>query len=135
VDDALYARLDAIASAPAIFQQRIVGADVRVTVVGDRVVSAVEVESEDGVDYRRGAAYRAGASVYRSHALPADVASMSLRAAALCGHVLSGIDWKAGKDGYVILEANSAPVYLDIEHKTGAPITEAVVAWLEQHIG
>ena len=33
---------------------------------------------------------------------------------------------------YAILEANSAPVYLDIEKKTGVPITEHIIRWLER---
>ncbi len=131
VDDDVCARLDSIKPAPVIFQERALGPDVRVTVVHQRVVSAVVVHSEDGVDYRRGDAYRSGDARYTPHALPHDVEEMSVRAAGLCHHVLSGIDWKLTKDGYVLLEANSAPVYLDIEHKTGAPITQAVVEYLE----
>lgn len=131
VDDDVRVRLESIRSSPVIFQERAVGPDVRVTVVDQRMVSAVIVDSEDGIDYRRGAAYRSGDATYTPHALPRDVEEMSLTAAALCHHVLSGIDWKLTKDGDVLLEANSAPVYLDIECKTGAPITQGVIEYLE----
>lgn len=47
-------------------------------------------------------------------------------AAPPCHQVVSGIDLKLGAGGYVMLEANSGPVYLDIEQKTGAPITDAI---------
>ena len=52
-------------------------------------------------------------------------------AARLCRQVLSGIDLiqRAGGE-YAILEANSAPVYLDIERKTNAPITDAILDYL-----
>lgn len=132
VDDDLRARLDAISTAPAIFQRRAPGIDVRVTVVGGRVVSSVAIDS-DTLDYRSGEAYRRGEARYTPLPLPAVVEEMSLRAAALCHHVLSGIDWKhdPATGSWVLLEANSAPVYLDIELKTGAPITEAVLRWLE----
>ena len=56
-----------------------------------------------------------------------------MKAADLCHHVLSGVDLKRDSHGtYTLLEANSAPVYLDIERKTGAPITERIVMWLER---
>jgi glutathione synthase/RimK-type ligase-like ATP-grasp enzyme len=102
------------------------------------VVSAVEIPAtpeaeaaEAQVDYRSREAYRQGAQSYRRHALPRSAVSICLRAAKLCRHVLSGIDLKRRPSGeYVLLEANSAPVYLDIEQKTGDPITEAVLEHL-----
>lgn len=130
VNEALLARLDDIKDAPVIFQERIHGPDVRATVVGDRVVSSVIIES-DTLDYRSGAAYQRGEARYTQHALPVDVEALCVRAARLCHHVLSGVDLKRRADGsYVVLEANSAPVYLDIEQKTGAPITDAILDWL-----
>lgn len=127
LDEALLSRLDAIRHAPAIFQERVRGPDVRVTVVAGEVVSAVEIPTAE-VDYRAGAAYREGFQDYVEHPLDDDARALCLEAARVCHHVLSGIDLKRKGDGsYVILEANSAPVYLDIERKTGAPITERVV--------
>ena len=135
VDEELLASLDLVTTAPAIFQQRIGGPDVRVTVVGTRVISSVTIESST-LDYRAGAAYRQGGATYAPHALPAGVEAMCLRVADALGQTLSGIDLKlagggAGLEGYVLLEANSGPVYLDIEQKTGAGITDAILDWLE----
>lgn len=130
LDEALLSRLDAIRSAPAIFQERVRGPDIRVTVVDGRVVSAVEIPTEE-VDYRADAAYREGFQEYLRHPLSDDVVAMCVKAAEVCHHVLSGIDLKRRSDGsYAILEANSAPVYLDIERKTGAPISEAIADYL-----
>jgi glutathione synthase/RimK-type ligase-like ATP-grasp enzyme len=54
-----------------------------------------------------------------------------LKSSTLCRHVLSGVDLKRRANGdYVLLEANSAPVYLDIEQKTGAPITARILDYL-----
>lgn len=136
VDDELLARLDLVRCAPAIFQERVGGPDVRVTVVGERVVSSVAIQS-DTLDYRSGAAYQGGDARYTPHPLPPAVAALCVRAAAALGQTLSGIDLKHaggahGLEGYVMLEANSAPVYLDIELKTGAPITDAIIEWLER---
>ena len=132
LDDGTRAKLPAIEDAPAIFQERVRGADVRVTLVGGRVISSVIIES-DTLDYRSGDAYRAGDARYLDHPLPRAAEDLCVRAAALCHHVLSGVDLKLRADGgYTLLEANSAPVYLDIEQKTGAPITPAIVEWLER---
>ncbi len=127
----LYAASDerSLAHAPAIVQARAPGVDVRVTVVAGRVVSAVEIPSE-GVDYRSGEAYRRGEVVYRPHALTDEGRAIAVRAAEIAGQVLSGVDLRADEGRYVLVEANSAPVYLDIEIKTGAPISAAIAAFL-----
>lgn len=122
------ARLVHLGSSPCIFQERIVGPDCRVTVVGGTVVSQVEIPS-DPVDYRLGEAYRKGEQRYLEVELPPEIQKLALRVADLCHHAISGIDFKRDASGrYVVLEANSAPVYRDIEHKTGAPIT---TRWVE----
>lgn len=125
------AALKTLGASPVIFQQRIRGADVRVTVVGQQIAAAVEIPS-DTLDYRSGSAYKAGDQRYVEHSLPNDATNLCLRVAKLCNHVLSGIDLKHTPEGdYVLIEANSAPVYLDIELKTGAPISERIIEWLE----
>jgi glutathione synthase/RimK-type ligase-like ATP-grasp enzyme len=135
-DDEFFARFAASPDGPpVIFQERIHGPDIRATVVGERVVSCVEIVT-DALDYRSDAAYREGRAQYREHDLPAAEAAACVSAAGVCGQVLSGVDLKRRPDGtYVLLECNSAPMYLDIELKTGVPITEAVVAYLEQRAG
>jgi glutathione synthase/RimK-type ligase-like ATP-grasp enzyme len=126
------AALATIAHSPTIFQERVEGADIRVTVVGQEILSAVEIASET-LDYRSGEAYRAGLAEYRPHALPAEIADLCRRITAGLGLVLAGIDLKLNpRQEYVVLEANSGPVYLDIEMKTGAPITAAIVRALSE---
>lgn len=133
VDDDVWATLTHGIAAPAIFQHRARGLDVRVTIVGGRVLSSVSVQS-DVVDLRAAESWRRGAIELRACPLPPHVAAMSLRAADLCGHVISGLDWKLDEtsNNWVLLEANSAPVYLEVERTTGAPITDAVLDWLEE---
>ncbi len=127
VSSSLEGRLGAT---PVIFQERIRGADIRVTVVGDEIASSVSIPSHD-VDYRLGETYRAGAQQYLDHPLPDDIRALCLRVAKLNRLVLAGIDLKLDAAGkYYVLEANSGPVYLDIELKTGAPITRRIVDWL-----
>lgn len=125
LDDAARARLELLATAPVIFQERIVGPDIRVTLVGGRVVSSVEIPSTT-LDYRSGQRYQEGQQEYRPHPLPHETEQLCLRAAALCHQLVSGVDLKLSANGYVLIEANSGPVYLDIERKTGDAITEAI---------
>lgn len=127
LDEAALARLDQLAVAPVIFQERVKGPDIRVTIVAGRIVSCVEIPTSTAVDYRLDPSYRAGGQQYVPHELPAEQQQWCLKAAELCHQVVSGVDLKKGADGYVMLEANSGPVYLDIELKTGAPITDAIV--------
>ena len=126
LDESALAKLDQLAAAPVIFQERISGPDIRVTVVAGRIVSSVEIPTSTSLDYRLDPSYRAGSQQYVAHALPKEIEAWCLEAARVCHQVVSGIDLKLGADGYVMLEANSGPVYLDIEQKTGAPITEAI---------
>lgn len=117
-------RLHLLASAPVIFQERVVGEDWRVTVVGDRVVSCAAVETDGRqVDYREDVGYRAGEPVYREERLPEEVEALCVRAARECGLPFTGIDVKRGADGFTFLELNTSPVYLGIERRLGHPIS------------
>jgi glutathione synthase/RimK-type ligase-like ATP-grasp enzyme len=83
------------------------------------------------LDYRDDPAYLAGDAGYRVIELPSDTLALAQRAAAPRAHVVSGVDLKRTGDGrFVLLEANAAPRWLDIEEKTGARITEAVLSLL-----
>ncbi|MBK8010430.1 MAG: hypothetical protein IPK13_03720 [Deltaproteobacteria bacterium] len=124
---------DVLLPSPTIFQPYVRGDDVRVTIVDGKVVSAVEIDSPslDVVDYRESPEYQSGEARYRRHALSSSATVMCTRAAEISHHVLSGVDLKRTRTGtYVLLEANSAPMYLDIERKMNDPITDAVVDYL-----
>ncbi len=117
----------AVGPAAEIYQERLEGPDVRVTVVAGRVVSAVEVPTSALVDYRDDAGYRAGEQRYVPHALPPAAQALCVKAAEVCGQVLSGVDLKqVAPERYVVLEANASPAWLDVERKTGHRITDAV---------
>jgi glutathione synthase/RimK-type ligase-like ATP-grasp enzyme len=118
--------LDAIRTTPAIVQALAPGDNVRATVVWDRVVSAVIIESET-LDYREDPAYAAGGGRYRETTLTADEERAARAAARLCGHHLSEVDLRRGPQSSLLLEANAAPVYLEIERRFGHPITERLL--------
>ncbi|MCB9654069.1 MAG: hypothetical protein H6729_08080 [Deltaproteobacteria bacterium] len=124
---------DVLLPSPAIFQAYVPGDDIRVTVVDGKVVSAVEIDSAGPgvVDYREAVDYQSGRAHYKRHALPPSIVSLCVRAAEISHQVLSGVDLKrTGTGAYTLLEANSAPMYLDIERKMNDPITDAIIDYL-----
>lgn len=128
-------RLELVRRSPAIFQERVRGADVRAVVVGTRVVSSVEVEgSGEGreVDFRAGPAYARGDAAYRGAPMPPEVERWCVEAARACGLVVAGVDLKRAGERWTFLELNSAPRYLDVERKTGDAITAAIIDELLQ---
>lgn len=130
LDAAALGRLELLRRSPAIFQERVRGADVRVVVAGERVVSAVEIAgSGDGrfVDFREDPAYARGDAEYREVRLPGLVEQWCVRAARACGLAVAGVDLKRAGEAWTCLELNGAPRYLDVERKLGAPISEAFV--------
>ncbi len=123
-----------IRHAPVIFQRLIAGEDIRVTLMDDQVVSAVAIDKPSGVlDYREDPAYATGLGAYRTLTLPASILEAVRRARRILGLRFTGIDLRydpAQPEAWAFLEANPSPTYLDIEYKTGHPITAALVAAL-----
>ena len=132
LDEGVLAQLDAVRAAPVIFQQRIHGDDIRVVLVGDALVSSVAIGTpEPHLDFRDDPVYRAGGAHYRPVSLPMPVVQLCRRAAAACGLVFAGIDLKHTASGeWLFLELNSSPVYLDVEHKLGHPISASLAELL-----
>jgi len=112
--------------APAMFQERIFGEDLRVMVLDGEVISSVAIGVPSGViDFRGDEGYASGQIGYSDAPLPEPVALACGRAARALGLRFGGIDIKrtAGGD-HVFLEMNSSPIYLDVEEKMGHPITD-----------
>lgn len=121
------ARVDDVSASPCIFQARIVGDDVRVTLVDGEVISAVAIRTpKQHLDYREDEHYTRGEASYEAVALPPPLIEHCREAARQCGLVLTGIDLKRSGDDFVFLELNSSPIYADIEAKTGHPISAAI---------
>jgi glutathione synthase/RimK-type ligase-like ATP-grasp enzyme len=130
--EAALTRLDALRASPVIFQERVRGDDVRVTLVGGEVVSCVIIDtgSNTNVDFRSHPGYSKGQTTYRELELPAPVAALCRESARACGLSLCGIDLKRAGDRFVFLELNASPIYLEIERKTGHRISEHLVRTL-----
>jgi glutathione synthase/RimK-type ligase-like ATP-grasp enzyme len=130
LDQSAIQELDSLAASPVIFQENIKGTGVRVTIVGEEVVSCVRIPSTT-LDYRENPAYVHGDQIYVTEHLPEKIKEQSLALMRKCGLFFAGIDFILQEDGrWVFLEANSSPIYLDIERKTHAPITDALADYL-----
>lgn len=130
VDDEAMSRLDQIVKSPVIFQSQVLGTSVRLTLIGEELVSAVSIPTSH-MDYRQDPVYASGQQLYEKVMVPDELVQKCVTLMRACGLVFSGLDFIKRPDGsYVFLEANSSPIYLDIEQKTKTPITEKLVEYM-----
>jgi len=128
-------RLGEITAAPVTFQERVRGTPVRATLLGERLISAASVASE-AIDYREDPRYLAGEAALEEIELPAPLIEQLGSLLRECGLLFAGVDLIRRDDGtWVFLEANPAPVYLEVEDRLGHPVTQALAAYLLQIAG
>lgn len=115
---------------PLLFQERVHGVDVRVTVVGDDLFAAeIDTGAPDPLDVRAGLAR----ARMRPVALPHPVASRLHRLVRGLGLVYATADLRRRPDGeHVFLEVNPVGEWLYVERKTGQRISEAVADLLRR---
>jgi len=118
-------RLPLIKDCPVLFQERIVGPDVRVHAVGDQVFA--EMITSPDLDYRR-----VRKNTYRPISLPTTIAEGCRALTAFCETPFLGIDFKVQeKTGeWFFLEANSLPCYQGYDRRAGGAISQAIIDWL-----
>jgi glutathione synthase/RimK-type ligase-like ATP-grasp enzyme len=118
--------LERIKMAPAIFQRRIRGDDIRVIVIAEKIASAASIlVPPDTVDFRGDTEYALGKIKYEEVSLPAEVQQDCLRICKALGYRYGGLDLKRTSEGeFVFLECNNSPIYMDVEYKLGHPITQ-----------
>ncbi len=107
------------------------GRDVRVFVVGGRVLGAIERRSTDG-DWRTNVA-RGGSA--KAIDLPAAWAQLALGAAAAVGADYAGVDLLPSNDGLVfVLEVNAIPGWRGLQEATGLDVAGAIVEHMEGRV-
>jgi RimK family alpha-L-glutamate ligase len=107
------------------------GCDVRVFVVGGRVVGAIERTAAGG-EWRTNVS-RGGAA--RALALPPEWDRMAVRAAAAVGADYAGVDLLPSRDGAVfVLEVNAVPGWRGLQQATGVDVAAAIVDHLVARI-
>lgn len=114
-------RLGLLSRAPVLFQEEVVGRNIRVYVVDGRVVAAYEIVSDE-LDYRG-----AERAVLVTEVSPAE--DVACRAAArACGMPFTGMDLRRRDDGsFAVLECNPSPMFAGIQRHTGDdPVSRAL---------
>ncbi|MFF4287545.1 MvdC/MvdD family ATP grasp protein [Streptomyces sp. NPDC001739] len=123
------AQLDAVRYAPVIFQEFVPGADLRVTVVGERVFAA-EIDAS-ATSYPVDMRTVVNEARVRPVTLPPALTDTLLRFMSRLGLVYGAIDLRRRPDGqYVFFEVNPAGQWLFVEHRAGLPISEELAALL-----
>jgi glutathione synthase/RimK-type ligase-like ATP-grasp enzyme len=106
-------RLRLLANAPVLFQEEIPGRNLRVYVVGYRVVASYEIVSEE-LDYR------GSETAVLLTPLSDEEGEAACRAALACELPFTGIDMRRRRDGgFAVLECNPSPMFSGIERTTG----------------
>ena len=106
------------------------GRDIRVFVIGDRVVAAMR-RTAAGQEFRSNI-HRGG----KAQAIELDpvYANAALRAARILNLSVAGVDMLEGADGPVIMEVNSSPGLEGIEKATGIDIASEIIKHIEEQV-
>jgi len=105
------------------------GADIRVIVVGGRVVAAIKRTSAPG-DFRSNLHRGGTASAIR---LTPEERSIAVRAARTLGLNVSGVDLLQSNHGPVVMEVNSSPGLEGVEGATKVDVAGKMIEFLEKN--
>jgi ribosomal protein S6--L-glutamate ligase len=107
------------------------GRDIRVIVVGGRVVAGMRRTARAG-EFRSNL-HRGGLAV--KVVLPPEYRAAAVRAARVMGLEVAGVDMLEGREGPKILEINSSPGLEGVERASGVDVAGAIVAHAERFAG
>ena len=122
------------ANANLIFQEFISssrGRDLRLLVIGGRVVAAMERRAAEG-NFK--ANYSQGGNVFAWKA-DRNAEWLALESARILGLDIAGIDLLFDQDGYKICEANSSPGFEGLEQCCEVDVAEEIVEFLHLRLG
>jgi RimK family alpha-L-glutamate ligase len=107
------------------------GTDLRVFVVGNRVLGAMRRSSRDGsfkANITRGG---------RGERYPVNhsIEQLALRVCEALGLEVAGVDLLFGRDGFLVCEANSAPGFEEFERATGIRVAEEIIRHARHKVG
>ncbi|HAQ36058.1 MAG: 30S ribosomal protein S6--L-glutamate ligase [Maricaulis sp.] len=104
------------------------GADVRMIVVGGKVVAAMKRQGGEG-DFRSNL-HRGGSS--SKIKITPEERSTAIRAAKVMGLNVAGVDILRANHGPVVMEVNSSPGLEGIEETTGIDVADAIIDFVEK---
>ena len=106
------------------------GEDLRVFVVGDKVLGAMKRRAKDGsfkANITRG-------GVGENYTLTPEIEDMALRVARSLDLEVAGVDLLFGRDGFLVCEANSAPGFEGFEHATGINVAKEIIDYAKSKV-
>jgi RimK family alpha-L-glutamate ligase len=106
------------------------GEDLRVFVVGDRVLGAMKRSARDGsfkANITRG-------GVGENYPLTPEIEDLALRVAQSLDLQIAGVDLLFGQDGFLVCEANSAPGFEGFERATGIDVAGAIIDYARSKV-
>lgn len=105
------------------------GRDVRVNVVGGRVVSAMERYNEN--DFRSNIS---NGGKMKQIELSEEMAEVAIKATEVIGLDFAGVDVMFGKDGPVVCEVNSNPHFKSSLECTGVDMSEEIMSYIVEQM-
>lgn len=124
----LQQRIQGTSTTELLFQEYIPesrGRDVRLQVVGDRVVASMYRYSD--TDFR--ANVTAGGKM-KNYTPSEEESSLALRAARAVGADFAGVDLLFGAEGPLVCEVNSNAHFKNIQTCTGVPVAEEIIQYI-----
>ncbi len=106
------------------------GSDVRCFVVGRKVIAAMKRQAREG-EFRSN--LHRGGTAEAAKLTPAEKET-AIRAAAVMGLAVAGVDLLRSRRGPVVLEVNSSPGLEGIEGATGVDVAGAIVEYIEEKV-
>ena len=106
------------------------GADVRCFVVGGKVISAMKRQAREG-EFRSN--LHRGGTAEAAKLSPAETET-AIRAAAVMGLAVAGVDLLRSRRGPVVMEVNSSPGLEGIEGATGVDVAGAIIEYVEEKV-
>ena len=106
------------------------GKDLRIIVVGGRVIGAMKRESVDG-DFRANVTRGGGAKPVE---LDEQMEYLALESTKLLGLDIGGVDLLYDNDGYKICEVNSSPGFNGMEKYTEIRVAEQIVTYVKNKL-
>ena len=101
------------------------GQDLRVFVVGDKVLGAIKRSSSDG-SFKANISRGGKAEIYP---MTDEIADIALRVTRSLELEVAGVDLLFGKDGFLVCEANSAPGFKGLEQATGIDVAKEIIKY------
>lgn len=131
-EEEFFEKTEALRGVDFVFQRFVAGSrgrDIRVNIVGGRIVAAMQRHSEN--DFR---ANITNGGVAAPVELTAEQEEIALAAAAAVGAEFAGVDLLYGEDGPLVCEVNAAAHIRNILNVTGINVADAMIGYILEEL-